>query len=143
MGWRSAYRAGNQFGGWATNPGDLRRTPGPIFGLLLIVGFVGYLGKEECNCAQVSSDAAQAKPNYALPSGASADSNTQGDLSRAPRRTHCGDPAAQPYGTDPNQWPRFRCRNPRFDAGERCFARTEYSDTRGMGCPRELLCCSP
>lgn len=140
MGWRSAYRAGSQFAGWLDKPTDGRRTPGPILPLLLILGFFGWVGEQACNAFEGLTDggdvhsSASAQPESAPTAAVPASVD---------KRSLCGDPDARPSLAPAHTWPSFQCRNPSVRNNELCFARAEYSDVPGTGCPGRQLCCSP
>lgn len=59
--------------------------------------------------------------------------------------TRCGAPLATvPSDVDRTAWLEFACVSPEeAESREQCFARADYADEAGRGCPGRSLCCSP
>jgi hypothetical protein len=55
--------------------------------------------------------------------------------------THCGASDHRPTKKLVADWATYRCASP--GGSPQCLARSEYSDTQGMGCPGDEMCCSP
>lgn len=59
--------------------------------------------------------------------------------------TRCGSELGSvPEGLGSDDWAKFACVSPEeAESREQCFARADYADEAGRGCPGRSLCCSP
>jgi hypothetical protein len=77
-------------------------------------------------------------PPQALPS---AHTEAQFASQHPPTKTHCADPLHPPTRAAIEHWSTFRCMEP-YESSL-CLVRADYTDTVGMGCPGNHLCCGP